>query len=250
MAPNEDQMDDEEGGGKEVEVAQEGAAGKDGPGYHACDADGDEDGLVEARAPFAHADGHGNAGGGIGLHVADIVDIEYAHAETAHGASRQEGMPKKEGAAAEVVAAHGYRQPEEEEHINIAESAVAIGMGAQGVAHGGNDSQKAKNYECERRKAEEGAEGEIDHQESEETRQGNADADEHLDVVGGEIAALDGIAHALAVVAVGTVDGVAQFVGEVAYKLEENGGEDEEGDNGPMDYGGGVCGRNAHGNTG
>lgn len=128
---------------------------------HKRPAEADQCGLINPRASCSEFYRYGSACGGVGYHIAYVVDIEYSYAETAYGASWKErgfekGLDSNFVSADVAGAAAGYNS-EEDEYEDVAETAVTVWILAKGIVHCCPDGRGSKQDEKDRLNVKKGA---------------------------------------------------------------------------------------------
>ena len=228
--PDPAQMDDEQRQRDDEQIMPRVEEAQQAVGDHADPAEHDQHSLVEAGAVESETQGDGRPGGRIRLHVPDIVDIQYAHAEQPDGRGRQEKGPGRHGVAGHEVGAEDGDQAEEDKDRDVAESPVTVGVPAEGVFHGPADRGGAEHHQADAVHREKGAETDFDHRQAETDAEHDEKGDQAFYLGHRQLARVQAVARSLPVGGVRPVQHVAQVVADVGQNLEAGGGQDKEQD--------------------
>ena len=198
----------------------DGRPAKQAVNRHAHPAQADQRRLVNAGPVQPQFEGHGRTRRRIRLHVADVVHIENAHREKAHGRCRQQQFPvqAEPPGANEIGTQHGH-QAEEQEHIDVSLGTIAIRVMAQGIFHGGRYGTGAKHQDQDGREVAERAKGPPGHGRSEHDAKPDEKADEQLHFRDGHLPAVEAVLRAFPLRGVCTLKHVSEFVGKVGKNL-------------------------------
>lgn len=83
-------------------------------------------------------------------HIADVVDIQHRHGQQAATRGRQQ-QPRIEGRCLDVVAPQHAHPAKEDQHRQVAQPGIAIGPSARRVGNRRADGRAAQNEEHDRR---------------------------------------------------------------------------------------------------
>ena len=121
-------------------------------------------------------------------------------------------------------------QAEKQENEDIAEAPVSIRIAAEGVFHRPADGRETQQDQAKPVHAENPAETDLDHGQTEDDAQHDEQADEPFHVLNGHPAAVQPVLRTLAVRRVRAMQHVAQLVAEVGQNLEADGRQHQEQD--------------------
>ena len=189
-------------------------------GAYRSPAEGYEDSLIYLGALLAEPDRDGHAIGGVGLHIADVVDIQYTHAEKTDRCGGQQQIPGMNRVRRHEVGAHYRDDSEEDEDEHVAEPPVAVRIAAEGVFHRAEDGRGAEEHQANGLQREQRPERNPDHRKAAQDAHPDENADENLHIPHRQFTAVQPVLRTDPLGRIRPVKDVAEFVGKIGKNLQ------------------------------
>ena len=194
-------------------------------------------GMVDFSVVLADDERNGDTSLGIGVHIADIVDIEHTNAEKTDGTGRQQQPPAK-CVAHNEISTHNRNKAEKYEDEQIAPTAITVRLGTERVAHGCDYGGSTQEQQYKGLRREQRTVRVPNHQCAEKAATEDGGDNEATEVPHRQQARLERVVRTPGVAAgIGTAFEVTEFVGKVGEDLQKDGGKKRKNDSG----GGGLA---------